>query len=268
MTAQPEFYVNLPLRYIYNKPEYLDIFIARGVHPELGLDCLDGECLSSSWLKEIKSRIDDAGLSCTAHLPFLDLKPGSLSRAIRHATVEIITSAMDVAAMFSPARMVMHPSLTSWLEPDLFERTVEYCCESIAAISDHWPDHPVLCLENTHEPTPETLAGIVKSLNRDNIGICFDLGHWFSFEKGSRNNDFDNWFEVFSPYIRHLHLHDNNGDSDSHMTLGKGNIDWNYIVPKLAELSPRPTITLEPHNREDFEGSIEYLKKFILPKIR
>lgn len=267
MTPFPDFFVNLPLRYIHSNPEYLDLFIEQGIHPELGLDCLDGECLNPGWLKQIKERIEDAGLQCTVHLPFLDLKPGSMSRAIRQATAEIITSALDVARMFSPIRMVMHPSLTSWLEPDLLEKTFDYCCETLSFISDYWPGHPDLCLENTHEVSPDQLVRMVQCINRNNVAICFDLGHWFSFAKGSQNNDFDYWFDSFSPYIRHIHLHDNNGDSDAHLALGQGKMDWDYIISRIKTIKPRPTMTLEPHNHKDFDASIKFLKAKILPEL-
>jgi sugar phosphate isomerase/epimerase len=267
MTAVPEFFVNLPLRYIHSNPEYLDIFISRRINPELGLDCLDGECLNRDWLETIKKRISDAGLSCTVHLPFLDLKPGSLNRAIRLATIEIMKSAMDVAAMYSPLRMVMHPSLTSWLEPDLFQRTADYCCETISSISDYWPGHPDLCLENTHEISPEIITGMVKDINRSNVGICFDIGHWHSFSKGYKNNDFDFWFDTFLPYLRHLHLHDNNGNADSHFAIGQGSIDWDHVVQRLKQITTAPTYTLEPHSQVDFEESIKYFKSRILPNI-
>lgn len=267
MTAASEFFVNLPLRYIYTNPDYLDIFIERKIQPELGLDCLGGECLDRKWLEGIRQRLDEAGLSCTVHLPFLDLKPGSLNRAIRGATIEIMTSALDIARMFSPQRMVMHPSLTSWLEPDLFEKTFFYCCETVIHISDHWPGHPPICLENTHELSPDPLVRMVEHIDRENVGICFDLGHWFSFSKGMINQDFDRWFDAFAPHIRHIHLHDNDGDRDAHLALGQGKMDWEHIITRINELSPRPTMTLEPHNRKDFEASMDYFKNRILPKL-
>ncbi|MEM2073942.1 MAG: sugar phosphate isomerase/epimerase, partial [Nitrososphaeria archaeon] len=30
-----------------------------------------------------------------------------------------------------------------------------------------------------------------------------------------------------------VHVHDNNGVSDSHNIIGSGNINWNYVINKL-----------------------------------
>ncbi len=267
---KPEFetcYVNLPLRYIYNFPEYLDFFVENCIQPELGLDCLGDECLSMDWLLSIRDRLVDAGLKCTVHLPFLDLKPSSLNPAIRNASIETLRTAFELAKIFSPQRMVMHPSFTSWLEPPLFERAYTYCVEGIRTLSDSWPDHPPLCLENTHEFTPDAIVRLLKELDRENIGICFDLGHWFSFSKGAENDDFDLWFDAFAPYIKHLHLHDNHGSKDEHLALGKGSMNWDYIVSRISELAPLPTFTLEPHNRDDFTLTYAYFREHVASKL-
>ncbi|OEU71142.1 MAG: xylose isomerase [Desulfovibrio sp. S3730MH75] len=260
-------YVNLPLRYIYTTPEYLDFFIENSIQPELGLDCLGNECMSKDWLLSIRDRLDDAGLKCTAHLPFLDLKPASLNPAIREASIDTLCGAFELAKIFSPQRMVMHPSFTSWLEEPLFERAYQNCLEGVARLSDSWPDHPMLCLENTYEYDPGPIVQIIDELDRDNIGVCFDLGHWHSFSKGSEKDDFDFWFDSFGPYIKHLHLHDNNGSKDDHLALGQGTMDWDHITSRVKELDPLPSITLEPHTRDDFELSIEYFEQKIAPSL-
>ncbi|TIH17083.1 sugar phosphate isomerase/epimerase [Marinifilum sp. JC120] len=267
---KPEFetcYVNLPLRYIYNSPEYLDFFIENSIQPELGLDCLGDECLSMDWLMAIRDRLDEAELGCTVHLPFLDLKPSSLNPAIRNASIDTLHTAFELAKVFSPKRMVMHPSFTSWLEPPLFERAYVNCVEGIRRLSNLWPDHPPLCLENTYEFTPEPIVRLVKDLGRENIGICFDLGHWHSFSKGYEHGDFDLWFDAFAPHIKHLHLHDNHGSKDEHLALGQGSMNWDYIVTRTAELDPMPTFTLEPHNRDDFTLTYAYFREHVAARL-
>ncbi len=260
-------YVNLPLRYIYNTPEYLDLFIENSIQPELGLDCLGSECISKDWLLTIRDRLAAAGLKCTTHLPFLDLKPSSLNSAIRQASIDTLCGAFELAKIFSPERMVMHPSFTSWLEPPLFDEAYENCLDGIRSLSDSWPDHPVLCLENTYEYDPGPLMQLVEDLDRENIGICFDVGHWHSFSKGSEKNDFDFWFDSLAPYIRHMHLHDNMGRKDDHLALGEGCINWEHIIHRVKELDPLPSITLEPHTRDDFESSLKYFTEKIAPKL-
>ncbi|WP_320171080.1 sugar phosphate isomerase/epimerase family protein [Maridesulfovibrio sp.] len=267
---KPEFetcFVNLPLRYIYTTPEYFDFFIENGIQPELGLDCMGDECQSMDWLLSVRDRLDEAGLGCTVHLPFLDLKPASLNPGIRRASIETLRAAFEVAKFFSPQRMVMHPSFTCWLEKPLFERAYAHCLDGLRDLCNSWLDHPPLCLENTYESSPDILVRLVEDLGRENVGICFDLGHWHSFSKGAERGDFDFWFDTLAPHIKHMHLHDNNGRMDEHLAIGRGTIDWDHVTSRICELNPLPTMTLEPHNKDDFELSYSFFRTKVAPKV-
>jgi sugar phosphate isomerase/epimerase len=62
-----------------------------------------------------------------------------------------------------------------------------------------------------------------------------------------------------------LHLHDNNGEEDTHLAVGKGNADFAGLFQIINEKGLSPTITLEPHKEETLWQSLasEDLKKFI-----
>ncbi|MBI5226814.1 sugar phosphate isomerase/epimerase [Candidatus Micrarchaeota archaeon] len=44
--------------------------------------------------------------------------------------------------------------------------------------------------------------------------------------------------------VRHVHLSDNDGQTDQHLPLGQGKIDWNDIKQKLQGTNV-PEITIE-----------------------
>ena len=62
-----------------------------------------------------------------------------------------------------------------------------------------------------------------------------------------------------------LHLHDNRGEKDSHLAIGKGSADFAGLFQLVGENGLRPTITLEPHEEETLWQSLasEDFKKFI-----
>ena len=41
----------------------------------------------------------------------------------------------------------------------------------------------------------------------------------------------------FSKKIAHIHVSDNNGDSDMHLGLGRGNIDWKKVARLIKEIN-------------------------------
>ncbi len=64
-----------------------------------------------------------------------------------------------------------------------------------------------------------------------------------------------------APYLRHMHLHDNDGVADKHLGLGVGSIPWSELFAGLELLDLAPTFTLEPHTKEDLEHSWKFIKK-------
>jgi sugar phosphate isomerase/epimerase len=85
-----------------------------------------------------------------------------------------------------------------------------------------------LAIENTVWTGPEDFNELF-SLLRDratfpsaHCGMCFDLGHANLF--GATQNNYWRYLDTLSPQVPviHLHLHENFGDRDSHLTLFTG----------------------------------------------
>ncbi len=101
--------------------------------------------------------------------------------------------------------------------------------KAITSYIKHLKALPIrLSIENTPLTTPEDLnelyAGLleIENLNISDVGICLDLGH-ANLCAATRNNflDFIDRLERHVPII-HIHLHENYGDEDSHLTLFTG----------------------------------------------
>ena len=87
---------------------------------------------------------------------------------------------------------------------------------------------------------------VLDNINNDNIGICFDVGHYHC-------NNKDNWnISRFKDKIFCVHLHDNNGLSDQHLLPLDGTINWPKIIKLLNELNYNGPITLELIYRNDY----------------
>ncbi|QWR76011.1 sugar phosphate isomerase/epimerase family protein [Candidatus Magnetomonas plexicatena] len=82
-----------------------------------------------------------------------------------------------------------------------------------------------LSIENTTTTSPEDfneLFSVLKTHSAEHVGMCLDIGHANVFY-GTRNN-FLRYMDLLleTVPIIHLHIHENYGDVDSHLTIFTG----------------------------------------------
>jgi sugar phosphate isomerase/epimerase len=61
--------------------------------------------------------------------------------------------------------------------------------------------------------------------------------------------------------VGQLQLLDNKGAGDCHIGMGRGSIDFGPVFEWIGSMKTRPIITLEPHKKEDFAASLEFLEQ-------
>lgn len=255
------FFVNLALRDVYRNPEALDGFLAWGVDPELGLDPVLMDTVNMGWHREVAARLAQAGRRPSLHLPFFDLQPGSADALILAAGRERLRLAMEVAKIYRPAHMVGHASYDALLYVRSYDRWRARAETTWLSALEAWPEHPPLYLENTFEPAPETVAGMVAMLAEslgDRVGLCLDVGHWFSFAGGWERDNLEAWLDACAPHLRHLHLHDNDGSVDAHRGLGQGAIPWESLFEGLSRRGLMPSVTFEPHDASAHAANVAF----------
>ncbi len=256
-------FVNLPLRYIANNRMYIDYFVRKRINPELGIDAYAIDELTEDWHKSLAERLKKENMECGVHLPFLDLQPGSMDDLILKATRERLKKAMDIAKIYSPKFMVAHANFIPFY-CEFFSKWINRAIETWKQVLEKWPENrPPLYLENVREYDPRPLVDLLSELSSDvdNVKFCFDIGHWSSYGGGSRYKNLSNWIQTLSPYLAHLHLHDNDGVKDQHIGLGLGSIPWEEFFSLLELLNLSPTFTLEPHSKEDMDQCWWFIQK-------
>ena len=85
-----------------------------------------------------------------------------------------------------------------------------------------------LSIENTPETSPADFNKVFsiiknkKEINHDSVGMCFDIGHANLYKH--KHNDYLGYFDQIDNKIPiiHIHLHENYGDYDSHLTFFTG----------------------------------------------
>jgi sugar phosphate isomerase/epimerase len=249
-------FTNLPLRYIEEHPHFLDLFLTRGLSPELGLDALALDTFSADWHKKTARIFHNAGLTCAVHLPFFDLRPGSLDPMIRKASQERLLQAVDAARVYDPAHFIAHLDYHPVIYSHFEEAWLENSLGTWEMVLDRAASVP-LFLENVFEPNPEHHVRVLREL-AGRAGACLDVGHWHCFAGGSKRGNLMEWIAALSPFRLHLHLHDNDGQSDAHLGLGEGSIPWDQLWTGLT--GREFTTTFEPHTEAAFQATQDYLR--------
>jgi len=88
-------------------------------------------------------------------------------------------------------------------------------------------------------------------------GLCLDCGHLTAFGRAP----LDEWLEVLGPFIGQLHLHDNLGQKDDHLPMGRGRVDFRRLFAYLKDQRTTPPVmTMEVHRPADVWASLECLE--------
>lgn len=249
--------VNIPFTMLVEKT-WQDLFFTLKLNPEIGLDAQALDNFGPPAFREFADRFHQSGRSVTLHGPFLDLSPGSPDPKIRELTAFRFRQLVDAVMIFKPKTVVCHAGYDhdrysfwkeNWLKHTI--DTWQWLGREISARGSR------LMLENVYEKTPEELLQVLRPLNPEHIGYCLDIGHLAAFSK----HPLVPWLAATGQYIGQLHLHDNRGDHDSHMGMGKGTVDFEPLFGHAKKMPSPPVVTLEPHQQEDFLASLAYLEK-------
>lgn len=116
-----------------------------------------------------------------------------------------------------------------------------------------------VCLAFENVRLPQHTRYILDKYHSPFVGLCYDSGH-----ENYWSPDI-NWLDLYSDRIFAIHLHDNNGDMDSHLIPFDGSIDWSEKAKAIAASSYNGTVTVETeyHSSKAYEadGFEAFLKK-------
>ena len=248
--------VNAPYRQLVDK--YLQLFLRYGINPEIGFDALSLETASQEAMAEMARLMEEQGRTITFHGPFMDLATGGLDERIREVTVWRLQRTMELVPVFRPQSVVFH---AGYDERRYHAHRAEWLSGSVATweplIQQAEEMGVMIHLENVYEQTPEMILALIKEMDSEHLGFCLDMGHMNVFGEVALSE----WLDALGPHLKEVHLHDNNGDSDSHGPIGSGTAPFQELFQYLHDQEKRPVITLEPHEEATLWASLKNLEK-------
>lgn len=201
----------------------------------------------------------------TLHAPFMDLNPGAVDPMVRSVTQVRFRQILNVAAILKPRAVVFHAAYDRWRYSGRTDVWLDYSIDTWRKVVETASKIGLrVAIENVFDENPDALQMLIEKIDDPNFGFCFDTGHFNLFSKVTM----DRWFETLGPRLVEVHLHDNDGTADSHWAVGRGNIEFNRFFGLMHERAPVPIFTVEAHDKDDIETSLDRVKVFIQTQLR
>jgi len=246
----------IPFRLL--KEKYLPVVLENRINPEIGIDGEVIDTYSKKDFLEMVSILRQEGLVITLHGPFYDLVPGGMDKKILKATRERLKQAFDLIPVFEPLSIVCHTGYQRKRYHEVEKKWLDTALETWAPLVQYLRGTgTTLMIENVYERTPRMLQKLLLGLHSEKVGFCFDAGHMNVFSETSMQG----WLKTLGPFLKELHLHDNDGTSDDHLAIGAGKIDFESLFEYVEENRLRPIMTLEAHKEKWIWQSLEVLSQ-------
>lgn len=208
---------------------------------------------------EISELVSSVGLSCSVHAPICDLNVASFSDRLMEASVAETCAAIASSAEIGAKTVTVHPGLASMAVNGTAERAADRAKRSMRVFDKMQGEYGVpIAIENMPNVpiflgiTAETLADIVDGTD---LGICFDIGH------ANTSGQIGDMVDTFRDRIVNVHIHDNNGQRDEHLTIGDGIIDFRDVLAQLSWY--RGNYIIEAKSLESARASQPRLEKML-----
>ena len=202
--------------------------------------------------------LESYSLKYSIHAPFMDVNIASPQDQSRLNSIAQIKSSIDLANEINAEAVVVHPGLISFLANKYFKKEVyEFANQSIKEIGDYAKNLGVVAtienMPNFESMIYQNIVDLNQLLVENEMHMTLDIGHANHVGYAPEDMIFDS--------IKHVHVHDNLGDDDSHLPLGEGSIDLKYIINTLESKNYDGIYILEVNDYDSIKKSYEYMKK-------
>ena len=206
-------------------------------------------------MAELAKSLRDAGVAVTVHGPIHDLNVGSLDGVIRDYTRHCYFKTLAICHALGAKSLTLHSGVNPLLPPGALDDWLEKSMVTLEPIVNMAEQLRIaLRFENMFIPTPKYLIALKEGLKSEAVEFCFDLGHFNVYSKVPLSQ----WLDEMGSDMAEVHLNDNMGKEDEHLTLGTGTVDFGEFFRELAAREISPEFALEMTS-EKFEESLEYL---------
>ncbi len=209
-------------------------------------------------IKNYKNILKEFQGSLSLHAPFKELTPGSMDSMVRGLVEKRFSAALDFAGELGCNTMVVHSCYNTLMDyPGYDDNWLENCSLFWDRFLPKSEDTGItVVLENIWDKTPAHIVKLLNTFDSIYFKACLDTGHANIFSP----YPLEHWVDVLGESLVHAHVHDNHGKEDEHLTVGKGSINFNGLIP--AKNSFTVTMVNEAFGTlEDEKAFIKYINQ-------
>jgi len=222
--------------------------------------------LSRKETTNIRRLLKKLSLTPIVHLPYIDINLSSLNPLIREASVKQTKRCLIWAREIGASWCVLHCGNVPHDYAPYKEEGLRSLKESlIELISESERLNLLMALENKQKSKnfellrfPEDHLNLLKTFNSPFLKVVLDIGHAHTF-----GLDIVEYLRKVAPYLIEIHLHDNFGEEDEHLPLGKGSINYLNFLETWSKLSKKMPLILEMKSFSDIKECLPRLNKFL-----
>ena len=192
----------------------------------------------------------------TMHGAFLDVTVHSTDLRIREVSELRVRQSMEIAKEMGLRGVIFHTNrihgfrdnayLNNWLTTNK---------KFFGMICEEYPNQQIF-MENMFDEAPDVLRRLAEKMtDYKNFGICLDYAH--AIISGTEAEE---WMKELAPFIRHMHINDNDLKNDLHQAIGAGRIDWKKFHQEIEKYQIDATALIEVSGIEKQKKSLEYLR--------
>lgn len=198
-----------------------------------------------------------AAARSTLHGVFYDITIFSSDPKVRAVSEARVRQSMDVAVRLGVRGVVFHTNYIPTF------RAQSYQDEWVATnrrfwhqILDEYPETEVY-MENMFDLEPDPLLRLAEGMaDHERFGVCLDVAHAHLSEIPAAR-----WIELLAPHIRHVHINDNDGQTDGHLRFGEGTIAFESVFAGLKAHCAKASILIEVSGIDNQQKCFEFLER-------
>ena len=202
----------------------------------------------------IKSEIPQ---NSTMHGAFLDLAIFSNDEKIRKISELRMEQSMEIAKNLGLKGVVFHTNYNDGIPGEAYKRhVIDATAKYLSKLLKKYSMIDIY-VENMFEKKPDVLKGISEQLKEyPNYGVCLDWAHVNVY--GEKK---ETWIEMLYPYVKHVHINDNDKMADLHLPIGTGMIDWEQFFIYYEKYFQNCSVLIELNDTDGQKASLDYIRK-------
>ena len=186
------------------------------------------------------------GFKYSLHCPFADINIASPSKPMLNASLKRLKQSMAYANTLNAELWVLHPGQKTGISPFYPDsdwqqqiRSIHLLHENAKNLGLHFAIENVPGKYGSLMKTTEDFTRFYKETDLTDIGIVLDTGH------ANLENQIQPFLQQFPDKLAHLHLSDNTGETDEHLGIGYGEINWQQLTTQLRNMRFNGIIMIE-----------------------